>query len=110
MQIALNDVLNPKRIMKTCYQKLDDVIVGLRGGRLYVLGARPGVGKTLVGMQVAWELSKSRGVVFGSWEMSKSELLKRVFAHELNIEMNRIEADNISQVDKQKIQDLIIQA
>ena len=110
MQIALNDVLNPKRVMRTCLDRLDDVIVGLRGGRLYVVGARPGVGKTLVGMQVAWELSKSRGVVFGSWEMSKSELLKRVFAQELNIEMNRIEADNISQADKDKIQDLIIKA
>jgi replicative DNA helicase len=110
MQIALNDVLNPKRVMRTCYDKLDDVIVGLRGGRLYVLGARPGVGKTLVGMQVAWELSKSRGVVFGSWEMSKSELLKRVFSQELEIEMSKIEADNIGQGDKQRIQDLIIKA
>ena len=110
LQTTLEDILNPKRALKTPFPKLDDLLVGLRGGRLYTFGARPAVGKTLVGMQLAWGMSKIYSVLFASWEMSKEELLKRVFAQELSIRLNDIEQSSLSSVDKQRIQDLIVRA
>ena len=110
LQTTLDDILNPKRALKTPFPKLDDLLVGLRGGRLYTFGARPAVGKTLVGMQLAWGMSKVHSVLFASWEMSKHELLKRVFAQELSIRLDDIEQSNLSSVDKQRIQGLIVSA
>ena len=91
MQMTLNEILNPKPVIESCFARLNEIVVGFRPGRFYVVGARPGVGKTLVGLQLAWDLSKRFGVGFVSFEMAKEELLRRVFAQELEIPLDRLE-------------------
>lgn len=58
---------------------LDDVFGGgLKKGELYVIGARPGMGKTVVGGTVAMNAAQAgQRVLFASLEMSTSELLDR---------------------------------
>lgn len=107
LQMMLNEILNPKRTMPTCLQGLNNLIVGLKQSGLYVFGARPGVGKTVVGLQLAWEIARQNDVLFFSLEMDKASLLNRVVAGELEITLGRIERSELQPADKGKIQDLI---
>lgn len=107
LQMMLNEILNPKRTLETCFAGLNRMIVGLKQSGLYVIGARPGVGKTVVGMQLAWELSRLEDVVFFSLEMDKASLLNRVVAGELNIPLESIERGLLQPQWKGAISDLI---
>ena len=61
---------------------LDRLTHGLVGGRLYVLAARPGIGKTTIAAQIGYSVAAStnRRVPFFSLEMSEGELTDRVLA------------------------------
>ena len=107
LQMMLNEILNPKRTMPTCLQGLNNLIVGLKQSGLYVFGARPGVGKTVVGLQLAWEIARHDDVLFFSLEMDKASLLNRVVAGELEITLGKIERSELQPADKNKIQELI---
>jgi replicative DNA helicase len=107
LQQMLNDILNPKRTLTTCFGGLNRMIVGLKQSGLYVIGARPGVGKTVVGMQLAWELSRSEDVVFFSLEMDKASLLNRVVSGELGIPLESIERGSLLPEWQGAIGDLI---
>ena len=107
LQMMLNDILNPKRLLPTCFEGLNSLIVGLKQSGLYVFGARPGVGKTVVGLQLAWEIARREDVLFFSLEMDKASLLNRVVAGELQITLSKIERGDLLDADRRKIQDLI---
>lgn len=107
LQMMLNDVLSPKALIRTCFAGLNSLIVGLKQSRLYVFGARPGVGKTVVGLQLAWEIAKTDDVLFFSLEMDKTDLLKRVVAGELDIDLGLIEKGDLSVEQKDRVQDMI---
>jgi len=107
LQMMLSEILNPKRTLQTCFSGLNNLIVGLKQSGLYVVGARPGVGKTVVGLQLAWEIARSEDVLFFSLEMDKSSLLNRVVAGELEIPLSAIERGDLRQDHKAKISDLI---
>jgi len=108
LQMMLSEILNPKRILPTCFSKLNNLIVGLKQSGLYVVGARPGVGKTVVGLQLAWEIARNDDVLFFSLEMDKNSLLNRVVAGELQIPLDAIERGNLKPDWKTAISDLIV--
>jgi len=107
LQVMLNDVLSPKALIKTCFAGLNSLIVGLKQSRLYVFGARPGVGKTLVGLQLAWEIARTEDVLFFSLEMDKTDLLKRVVAGELDIDLGLLERGDLSKDQQTKVGEMI---
>lgn len=107
LQMMLNDVLSPKALIKTCFQGLNNLIVGLKQSRLYVFGARPGVGKTVVGLQLAWEIARTQDVLFFSLEMDKTDLLKRVVAGELDIDLSLLEKGELTSDQRHKVSELI---
>jgi replicative DNA helicase len=107
LQLMFNDIVNPKRTVPTCFAGLNRLIVGLKQSGLYVVGARPGVGKTVVGLQMAWEIARSEDVLFFSLEMDKGSLLNRVVAGELQIPLNSIERGTLLPEWKSSIGDLI---
>jgi replicative DNA helicase len=68
--------------MSTGYKTLDKALNGgLRPGHLFILAARPSVGKTAMALNLAYRMAK-RGVASGffSLEMSKMELAGRVMS------------------------------
>jgi replicative DNA helicase len=107
LQMMLNDVLSPKALIKTCFAGLNNLIVGLKQSRLYVFGARPGVGKTVVGLQLAWEIAREQDVLFFSLEMDKTDLLKRVVAGELDIDLGLLEKGELTVDQKQAVGKMI---
>ena len=107
LTLMLLEIRNPKRTIATCFSKLNNLIVGLKQSGLYVFGARPGVGKTVVGLQLAWEIARTDDVLFFSLEMDKSSLLNRAVAGELNIPLDVIERNELTVAQVKAIDDLI---
>lgn len=64
----------PTRAVPTPWRSLTGSLTGFRPGALYVVGARPGVGKTSVSVQIALELSRHGLVAYSSLEMPEREL------------------------------------
>lgn len=99
----LDQLDKPRDYPKTPWQQLNAIIGGLRPGALYIIGARPGIGKTIVGLQLAWELSKTGPVSFHSLEMGKTELYNRIIAMEASVYIGNIEKGTISDYEWDKI-------
>jgi replicative DNA helicase len=77
---------------------LDDFINGLCNGRLYVIAGRPGMGKSVLGLQAALTAAKTNNpALLCSLEMGRNELMMRAAASLGHIPLNRIE--HINQFD-----------
>lgn len=75
----------------TGWTDLDIVVNGLRAGQLIVVGARPSVGKSVIGANVAAAACKQGiGVHFASLEMTKSEVMRRLFSAHAQVDMSRL--------------------
>lgn len=72
---------------------LDHLIGGWRPGALYVIGARPGAGKTLVGLQAAAGLQKTGTVLFSSLEMTRDEIQNRLIAQTASVSLKTFETE-----------------
>ena len=95
----LDTINQPRTYIKGPWDALNEAIGGFRPGAMYVIGARPGVGKTVVGLQAAYHLSKEGPVSFHSLEMSKSELLNRMYAMTSSVYLGNIEKNNLTEYD-----------
>jgi replicative DNA helicase len=99
----LDEIDKPKDYPLSPWPSLNDILGGFRPGALYIIGARPGIGKTIVGLQIAWELSKSGPVSFHSLEMAKAELYNRIISMEAEVYIGNIEKGNLTDHDWTKI-------
>ncbi|GAY08237.1 replicative DNA helicase [Pseudonocardia sp. N23] len=85
----------------TGYTDLDAITNGLHPGQMIVVAARPGVGKSTVGLDIARSCSVRHGmtsVVF-SLEMSKSEIVMRLLSAEARIRLADMRAGRMSDED-----------
>ena len=60
------------------FTRLNNLLGGLQGGKLYILAARPSQGKTTLAMNIAEAIAQEKNVLFFSLEMQRKELAKRV--------------------------------
>ena len=69
------------------FRGLDEVLLGLQPGALHVIGARPGMGKSALALNMAVNVARlsQRPVIFFSLEMSAYELSQRVLASEASV-------------------------
>lgn len=91
----------------TLWEGVNDVITGLRPGALYVVGARPSVGKSVVALQLAQALLQKGSVAFVSLEMSTNDLTTRLLSNELRIGMDKLTTHNLDAQDWAKITDWV---
>jgi replicative DNA helicase len=99
----MDEIDRPKNYPLSPWPLLNDIIGGFRPGALYIVGARPGVGKTIVGLQIAWELSKTGAVSFHSLEMGKHELYNRIVASQAEVYLGNIEKGNLKEWEWERI-------
>lgn len=82
-------------VVRTPYPDLDALIHGWKPGRLVVIGARPAVGKSVVGVQCAAVAAQYGDVLLFTGEMDKSEVLGRLYASIGGIPLGVIERKEI---------------
>ena len=99
----MDEIDRPKNYPLSPWSLLNEIIGGFRPGALYIVGARPGVGKTIVGLQIAWELSKTGPVSFHSLEMGKHELYNRIVASQAEVYLGNIEKGNLKEWEWERI-------
>lgn len=78
---------------------LNAAIGGFRPGAVYVVAARPGMGKTVIGAQIAAQLAEHGNVAFSSLEMTAEELVARFVAERLVINVGRVKDSRMNERD-----------
>ena len=80
---------------------LDEATGGLQRGNLTVIGARPGMGKSVLAENIARHFAKSGlSVRFQSYEMSAVELVQRGAAAEYGIDYGRLKKFRMTQMER----------
>jgi replicative DNA helicase len=89
----------------TGFPDLDRVTSGLQASNLIIVAARPGVGKSTLGLDVARHASVRAGVptVVFSLEMSRTELVQRLMCAECSVDMQRLRTGRMNDSDWNKL-------
>lgn len=91
--------------LRTGIDGLDRLLGGLQDGRLYVIAARPSMGKSLLALQIARHaaMAEQQRVLFASLEMSDSETAQRHLAAESGVSPDRLHLGQIEDRDWPKL-------
>ena len=84
--------------VKTGFKDLDALTHGFHPGNMIILAARPAMGKSTLGLDIARHASIANGLtsVIFSLEMSKSEITMRMLSAEARVGLNNIRAGTLS--------------
>jgi replicative DNA helicase len=113
LETHLEHLDKPNTNARSGINAIDDLLQGFRPGALYVIGARPGIGKTVVGLQMALGLARSGNelsqneraglVLFHSLEMSKREIMNRLISQTALVNINELDGGQLSAENRGKI-------
>lgn len=89
----------------TGYVDFDELTSGLQPSALYVVGARPGMGKTsfALGMAAHAAMEAGQPVLFFSLEMSRVELASRILCTEAKVDSTKIRNGRLTDDDWRRI-------
>ncbi len=89
----------------TGYTDLDELLSGLQENALYIVGARPAMGKSafLLGMATNVAMRAAKPVLFFSLEMGHSELTQRILASEALVDSSKLRTGKLAESDWAKI-------
>ena len=95
------------RGVRTGYRDLDNMTAGLQRSDLIILAARPAMGKTTLVTNLAYNVATiaKQPVLFFSLEMSKEQLVDRMFADASGVDAWNIRTGNLSDEDFSKLSD-----
>ncbi|HDS1303468.1 TPA: replicative DNA helicase [Stenotrophomonas maltophilia] len=91
--------------LSSSLEDLDQILDGLLGGRLYVLAARPKMGKTTLAQNIAEQVALRAGksVAFFSFEMKPEELGKRMLANLAGVSGGKLRSGKLDNADWQNV-------
>ncbi len=91
----LEKPLDNSDLVKLPYSDLAFYVPGLRPGQLVTIGARPSIGKSVLGMDIARHAAIRQGLptYVASLEMSQTELQARIVAAESRVELQYLQRD-----------------
>ena len=86
------------------WRDLNDVIGGWYPNQLIVVGARPGVGKSLVLENAATDVARGgKWVLFVTLEMTATELVQRTMAHTAKVELKKLRNASLDENDWSRV-------
>ncbi|MGI6681338.1 MAG: replicative DNA helicase [Bdellovibrionota bacterium] len=87
------------------FNKLDDLTAGFQKSSLFILAARPGVGKTAFALTIAQNVALREELAVGifSLEMSKEELFMRMLSSEARVSNSKLKTGKFPESDFPKI-------
>lgn len=93
------------RGIPTGFKDLDKMLAGLQKSDLFVLAARPSMGKTALALNLAHNIAvqSNAPVLMFSLEMSKEQLVDRILAIESGVNAWSLRTGNLTDVDFEKI-------
>ena len=102
-----------KRIkgISTGFLKFDEMTGGLREGELFILAARPAMGKTAYALNIAQHVAcnpkSPKAVAVFSLEMSKESLLTRMICAAARVDQQRFRAGYLNQDERRSLQEAL---
>ena len=101
----ISDLHDPEAAQKykgvqTGYKAIDNILTGLQPSDLVILAARPSMGKTALALNMATNMAlagKSVGII--SIEMSKEQLVERLFVSQLGVDSWKMKSGQLTQED-----------
>ena len=108
-QGGLNAFLDPSKRVKgisTGFTKLDEKTSGLHAGELFILAARPSMGKTALALNIAQHVATKvkRTVAVFSLEMSKESLLTRLLCATARVDSQKFRAGYLNAEERNRLQ------
>jgi len=103
---AVDEIVGRKRAagMMIGLESFDCAVGGFFPGELVIIAARPSVGKTALGLQIAQHVgSKGKRVYFASLEMRSTDLALRVLCGHSGVSMARVRAAEIGPADTEDL-------
>ena len=107
---GINAFLDPSHRIKgvaTGLQKLDEMTGGLHGGELFILAARPSMGKTALALNIAQRVAcdpkNPKGVAIFSLEMSKESLLTRLICAQARVDQQKFRMGYLNQEERRRL-------
>lgn len=93
------------RGVPTGFKDMDNILAGLQRSDLFILAARPSMGKTALALNLAHNvaLQASEPVLMFSLEMSKEQLVDRMLAMESGVDAWALRTGNLTDADFEKI-------
>ncbi len=85
----------------TGFARLDEVTHGLHGGQFVIVAARPAMGKSTLGLDLARSASIKNGMTSAifSLEMSRNEIVMRLLSAEASVALNHMRAGTLGEAD-----------
>jgi replicative DNA helicase len=101
----IDSLSEPPDVASTPWGDLDQFIGGAAPGRLYVIGARPAVGKTVMAVQWAAHHAERhrKAVLYFSLEMSRREIGARLLAHRAGVDYGSLVTHRINEAEWNRI-------
>ncbi len=105
---GINAFLDPSKRIKgvsTGFYKLDEMSGGLHGGELFILAARPSMGKTALALNIAQHVAMraQQAVAVFSLEMSKESLLTRLLCASARVDSQRFRAGYLNAEERRRL-------
>ncbi len=89
----LSNIIDGVKYLSSGLKDLDKITNGLHGGAVYVIAARPSMGKTALACSIAHAISKDdKKVYFATLEMPRREIATRLIAIDGNVNIGNIHA------------------
>jgi replicative DNA helicase len=94
--------------ISTGFKRFDEMTGGLHGGELFILAARPSMGKTALALNIAQHVathpSIRKPVAVFSLEMSSSSLLTRLLCAAARVDQHKFRAGYLNADERRKLQ------
>ena len=89
----------------TGFHDLDELLSGLQPSTLNIIGARPAMGKTSLGLGIAAHVAQTvrRPVLIFSLEMGHAELTQRILSSEAEVDSQKLRTGRLVEADWTKI-------
>ena len=91
--------------LDTGFNQLNYYIGGLQKGKIYIIGARPSMGKSALAMNIAEYVAKAHNVLFISLEMSRKEYAQRLMFGRAGIDVNCVNTGRIGDYEIEKVKE-----
>lgn len=89
----------------TGFTQLDEITHGLHGGQLVIVAARPGMGKSTLGLDFARSASIHHGMTSAifSLEMGRNEIVMRLLSAEAQVRLNQMRGGTLGDEDWKRL-------